>query len=86
MPLLKDKVCNCELDYIDNKRKIVLRGTKIMNNQKSPLLQRPDYLVCTCIGVMYSDMVQAIKEGAETYQELKEILLVGTGCNSCVVR
>ena len=27
MPLLKDKVCNCELDYSDNKRKIVLRGT-----------------------------------------------------------
>lgn len=56
----------------------------MMNNQKSPLLQRPDYLVCTCLGVMYSDIVQTIKEGADSYQKLQDILLVGTGCNSCV--
>jgi tRNA threonylcarbamoyladenosine biosynthesis protein TsaE len=27
MPLLKDNMCHCELDYVDNKRKIVVRGT-----------------------------------------------------------
>ena len=55
-----------------------------MNNYKSPLLQRPDYLVCTCMGVMYSDIVHAIDAGSDSYQKLQETLLVGTGCSSCV--
>lgn len=53
-------------------------------DQKSPLLHRPDYLVCTCMGVMYSDIIQAIKNGDDSYQKLQDTLLVGTGCNSCV--
>ncbi len=51
---------------------------------KSPLLQRPDYLVCTCMAVMYNDIVNSIESGADTYEKLQEALLVGTGCNSCV--
>lgn len=51
---------------------------------QSPLLKRPDYLVCTCMGVMYSDIIQAIDNGSNTYEKLQEALLVGTGCNSCV--
>ncbi len=43
-----------------------------------------DYLVCTCMGVMYSDICQAIAQGARTFQELSEQLGVGTGCSSCV--
>ncbi len=27
IPLLQQKVCHCELDYVDNKRKIIVRGT-----------------------------------------------------------
>ena len=50
----------------------------------SPLLQRPDYLVCTCMGVMYTDIIQAIENGADSYQKLQDTLLVGTGCSSCV--
>ncbi len=53
-------------------------------NYKSPLAQRPDYLVCTCMGVMYSDIIHSIEEGNDTYQKLQDALLVGTGCNSCV--
>lgn len=53
-------------------------------SQKSPLLQRPDYLVCTCLGVMYSDITQAIDNGCDSYEKLQDTLLVGTGCNSCV--
>lgn len=53
-------------------------------NHPSPLSQRPDYLVCTCMGVMYSDILQAIENGAHTYEKLQDLLLVGTGCNSCV--
>jgi len=53
-------------------------------NYQSPLFQRPDYLVCTCMGVMHSDIVKAIEEGNDSYQKLQDTLLVGTGCNSCV--
>ncbi len=51
---------------------------------QSPLSQRPDYLVCTCMGVMYSDIIKSIEEGNDSYQKLQDALLVGTGCNSCV--
>ena len=51
---------------------------------KSPLESRPDYLICTCMCVMYSDIVDAIKAGSKTFDDLSAELLVGTGCNSCV--
>jgi bacterioferritin-associated ferredoxin len=54
------------------------------NTDKSPLLNRPDYLVCTCMGVMYSDIVHAIETGADSFELLQERLLVGTGCSSCI--
>lgn len=46
--------------------------------------QQGDYLVCTCMGVMHSDICEAIKQGAGTFQELSDQLGVGTGCSSCV--
>jgi bacterioferritin-associated ferredoxin len=46
--------------------------------------QKPDYLVCTCMGVMYSDICRAIADGYTSYEDLQELLMVGTGCNSCV--
>ena len=55
-----------------------------MDIYKSSLSQKPDYLVCTCMGVMYSDIIKAIDEGSKTYDALQETLLVGTGCSSCV--
>lgn len=54
-----------------------------MNNE-SPFLKRPDYLVCTCMEVMYSQIVEAIKEGEDSFDKLSERLGVGTGCSSCV--
>lgn len=53
-------------------------------SDKSPLLQRPDYLVCTCMGVMHSDIVQSIAQGNDSYAKLQDTLMVGTGCSSCV--
>lgn len=50
----------------------------------SPLEKRPDYLVCTCMCVMYSDIIEAIKNGNDTFQKLSDTLGVGTGCSSCV--
>jgi NAD(P)H-nitrite reductase large subunit len=34
--------------------------------------------------VMYSDILDAIKAGSKTFEDLSVELLVGTGCNSCV--
>lgn len=51
---------------------------------KSLLEQRPDYLVCTCMGLMHSDIVAAIQAGFDTFQALSDELGVGTGCSSCV--
>ena len=46
--------------------------------------EQSDYLVCTCMGVMYSDISDAIDQGARSFSELSEQLGVGTGCSSCV--
>ena len=43
-----------------------------------------DYLVCTCMEVMHSDIKQAIQEGDDSFNELSDKLGVGTGCSSCV--
>lgn len=50
----------------------------------SPLEKMPDYLVCACMCVMYSEIVEAIDSGCKTFDDLSSSLLVGTGCNSCV--
>jgi len=61
-----------------------MQSRTVMNHKKSSLLERPDYLVCTCMGVMYSEICDAIEDGYTTFDQLSEFLLVGTGCNSCV--
>ncbi len=43
-----------------------------------------DHLVCTCMGVMRSEIEQAIDQGNVTFEALSEQLGVGTGCSSCV--
>jgi bacterioferritin-associated ferredoxin len=45
---------------------------------------KEDYLVCTCMEVMYSQIIQAIKDGAHTLETLSDQLGVGTGCSSCI--
>ena len=42
-----------------------------------------DYLVCTCMSVMKSDIVKAIHNGADTFSALSDQLGVGTGCSTC---
>lgn len=63
--------------------KIINRRGNAMHD-KNGIFQKPDYLVCTCMEVMYSQIVEAIRDGAETFESLSEILGVGTGCSSCV--
>ena len=43
-----------------------------------------DYLVCTCMEVMKSDIISAIKNGDDTFEKLANALGTGTGCSSCV--
>lgn len=51
------------------------------SNQNS---SEQDYLVCTCMGVMKSEILEAIDSGLTTFDELSDELGVGTGCSSCV--
>ncbi len=51
---------------------------------KSLLEKRPDYLVCTCMEVMHDHIVDAIAQGADTFEKLSALLGVGMGCSSCV--
>ena len=53
-------------------------------NQGCSKEQKSEYLVCTCMGVMHSEICSAIDQGAKTFQELSDQLGVGTGCSSCV--
>ena len=43
-----------------------------------------DYLVCTCMEVMKSDIVDVIRGGDDTFEKISDKLGTGTGCSSCV--
>jgi len=36
------------------------------------------------MGVMYSEICQAIANGSNSFEKLSSLLGVGSGCNSCV--
>lgn len=55
-----------------------------MNDYKPLLNNRPDYIVCTCMGVMYSEIMHAIENGADSFEKLADMFFIGTGCSSCV--
>lgn len=52
--------------------------------QSSNTSVEQDYLVCTCMGVMKSEILEAIDNGNDTFEGLAEELGVGTGCTTCV--
>jgi len=45
---------------------------------------RNDHLVCVCMGVMQSELCDAIDNGTDTFEQLSKDFGVGTGCESCV--
>lgn len=55
-----------------------------MNEEKCCKKVSSDYLVCTCMGVMHSDIVESINKGCKDFSALSDSLGVGTGCSSCV--
>ncbi|MBD7910598.1 MULTISPECIES: (2Fe-2S)-binding protein [Clostridium] len=62
---------------VDNNRALVnnlLLQKKIDENQ----------IVCGCFKVTVQDLVNAIKNGAKSFEEVQEVTKVGTGCGKCV--
>ena len=43
-----------------------------------------EHLVCVCMGIMSSEIYQAIDDGYDTFEKLQQKFEVGTGCSSCV--
>ncbi len=41
-------------------------------------------IICNCFGVSESDIIKAIKNGAKTLDEIKEINYAGGGCARCI--
>jgi len=54
-------------------------------NKETVICCQKDHLVCVCMGIMQSDICQAIDAGADTFDLLQQKLEVGTGCSSCVI-
>ncbi len=52
----------------------VLLSKKINENQ----------IVCGCMKVRVQDIVNAIKGGARSFEEVQTVTKVGTGCGNCV--
>ena len=43
-----------------------------------------DEVVCACFGVTVEHLQKAIDDGAKTFDEVKQVTQVGTGCESCL--
>ncbi len=43
-----------------------------------------DRIVCTCLGVSESTIIQAIQNGAHTLEEIEEATQAGTICGACL--
>lgn len=44
---------------------------------------KQDEIACSCLGVTYGDIVDAISNGAKTYEEVSQITGCGTICGEC---
>jgi NAD(P)H-nitrite reductase len=52
----------------------LLLSKKIKENQ----------IICGCMNVTVQDMINAIKKGARSFEEVQAVTKVGTGCGNCV--
>jgi NAD(P)H-nitrite reductase large subunit len=62
---------------VENNNKLVdelLLTKKISENQ----------IICGCMNVRVQDMVNAIKDGARSFEDVQAFTKVGTGCGNCV--
>lgn len=62
-----------------------VEGNKTLINQLL-LTKKIDenQVVCGCFKVTVQDLVNAIKSGAKSFEEVQAITKVGTGCGNCV--
>jgi len=54
--------------------KVEILSRKIKENQ----------IICGCMKVTVQDMINAIKKGARSFEEVQAVTKVGTGCGNCV--
>ncbi len=73
---------NCK----DKKPGIECCKQEILHEKPEEKLQEitEDYVICTCMEVMYSQIIEEINNGSDTFKKLSKSLGVGTGCSSCV--
>lgn len=57
----------------------VLVDNIILNNKIDQ-----NQVVCGCLKVIVNDMVNAIRNGAKSFEEVQAVTKVGTGCGKCV--
>ncbi len=55
-------------------------GEEKVENKK----ENPQKIICNCFGVSEAEIINAIKNGAKTLDEIKEINYAGGGCARCV--
>lgn len=43
-----------------------------------------DKVICGCINVTVQDVINAIENGAKSFEEVQAVTQLGTGCGACV--
>jgi NAD(P)H-nitrite reductase large subunit len=62
-----------------------VEGNKVLVNEL--LLKKKiaeNQIVCGCMKVTAKDIVNAIKNGAKSFEEVQTVTKVGTGCGNCL--
>lgn len=49
-----------------------------------PKNQNNNQFVCKCLKVREQDLINAIKNGAKSFEEVQVVTKVGTGCGKCI--
>ena len=58
------------------------RNKKVDNSEKENLMKR-EKIACNCKNITYGMIEDAIKNGADSYEEVEKQLRFGTGCGKC---
>ena len=43
-----------------------------------------DEVVCACFNVTVGDFMEAIENGAKSFEDVQEVTNAGTGCGQCI--
>lgn len=51
---------------------------------KGEIVMEKNEVLCHCFNVTVGDVLEAIENGAETFEEVQEATQLGNGCGSCI--